>query len=94
MGDMREKVAIKMFKQDHDETWAQGEANTKLIYLNNARAALEACQFEELVEGLKQIAELQDDKYQTASAYLLYALLEIKVRIARNIIAKVEASDG
>ena len=44
---MREKVARKMFKQDHDEPWAQGEARTKLIYLNNARAALEACHFEE-----------------------------------------------
>ena len=50
---MREKVARAMFRQDHDEGWDQGEVRTKVIYLNNAEAALEACHFEELVRALR-----------------------------------------
>ena len=61
MGDaMREKVARAMFRQDHDEGWDQGEVRTKVIYLNNAEAALEACCFEELVEALKPFADCAD----------------------------------
>ena len=56
MGDrMREKVARAMFRQDHDEGWGAGETATKLIYLNNASAALDACHFEELVEALREL---------------------------------------
>ena len=51
--------------------------------------------FGELVEALTGIAELQDDKCQTASAEMLYALLSIKVGAARTILAKVkEAGHG
>ena len=89
---MVEKVARAMFKQDHDEPWGQGEPRTKLIYLNNARAALEASHHEELVKVLKQIAELQDDKCQTASAEMLYALLSIKVGKARAVLKEVEGN--
>ena len=52
---MGEKVARAMFRQDHDEGWGAGETATKLIYLNNADAALDACHFEELVAALKRV---------------------------------------
>ena len=92
---MREKVARAMFRQDHDEGWDQGEVSTKVIYLNNAEAALEACHFEELVTALKYIAELQNAKCQTASAEILYALLDLKVAAARAVLSKVkEAGHG
>ena len=73
---MTEKVARKMFKQDHDEPWAQGEGRTKGIYLNNAEAAMEACHFEELVEALKDVLDETVD--------------ESAVRRARAVLAKVE----
>lgn len=39
---MIEQVARAMFAQDHDEAWKAGEDATKAIYLNNARAAVQA----------------------------------------------------
>ena len=54
---MEEKVAVTMFKQDHDESWAQAETRTKLIYRNNARGALEACHHEELVTALTELRD-------------------------------------
>ena len=67
---MVEKVARAMFGQDHDEPWAQGEARTKEIYLNNTDAALEACCYEELVETLETLSNELAPWLTTADAGL------------------------
>lgn len=53
MTEMVDRVARAMFDQDHDEGWDRGEAATKQIYLNNARAAIEAMRepTEEMVDA-------------------------------------------
>ena len=92
---MREKVGRKMFKQDHDEPWAQGEARTKLIYLNNTDAALDACHFEELVEALTELR----DAIPEPPPVLKTEFPEETNRLitardtARAVLAKVEASN-
>ena len=86
---MGEKVARAMFRQDHDEGWGAGETATKLIYLNNADAALDACHFEELVAELKMyIQVVQDLDEEFPHAY------SSRLRKARALLAKVEASDA
>ena len=51
--------------------------------------------FDEMVKALKYIAELQNAKCQTASAEILYALLDLKVAAARAVLSKVkEAGHG
>ena len=89
---MREKVARKMFKQDHDEPWAQGEARTKLIYLNNASAALKARCFEELVFKLNTIAGFPKAAEETGQNSDFVAGLELAASYARVALEKVEAS--
>ena len=59
----------------------ESEANARLI----ASAP-------DLLATLKKIAELQDDKCQTASAEMLYMLLDMKVGIARAAIEKATQS--
>lgn len=40
--NMIERVARAMFRATHDEPWEQGEALTREIFLNCARAAIDA----------------------------------------------------
>ena len=89
MGDsMVEKVARAMFAQDHDEGWDRGEDRTKLIYINNARAALEACHFGELVEALVDMAARFERCVVANGTDKEYALLSTKD--ARAVLKKVE----
>ena len=90
---MEEKVGRKMFKQDHDEPWAQGEARSKLIYLNNARAALDACHFDELVTALKEIAKGKGPFNRNPLLHAENVIEEAKAT-ANALLAKVEAGDA
>ena len=101
---MREKVGRKMFKQDHDEPWAQGEARTKLIYLNNAEAALGACRFEELVTALRVAWNALDSAEpviepgappEEIDHYILCTIAYASaISFVQDALAKVEASDA
>ena len=99
MGDhMVETVARAMFAQDHDEAWHSGEGRTKLIYINNARAALSACHHEELVEALKYLsneaAGWRDADLAEVGGWTNTRCLMLRIEQARAVLAKVEASDA
>ena len=75
MGDaMRLEGAKAMFRQDHDEGWDQGEVRTKVIYLNNTDAALEACHFERMREALVTIANVGSGEAQRTALETLRAV--------------------
>ena len=90
---MVEKVAQAMFAQDHDEGWGAGETTTKLIYLNNASAALDACHFDELVTALKEIAKGKGPFNRNPLLHAENVIEEAKAT-ANALLAKVEAGDA
>ena len=48
--------------------------------------------YDKMVTALETIAELQNDKIEHASPYLVLALLIIKVDIARAVLADIKES--
>ena len=63
---MIERVARAMFACDHDEPWEQGEDLTRRIYLNNARAAIEAMR--EPSDAMLQAATMEVPTWDDAAS--------------------------